>query len=130
MRQIIIYSIMCIIALFIGIKIGGKATDNKVIREFEYLRHQNIATEIDLQVKLLHSISEGKYNDAENMLAKWLEQNVCEMGVYKQSKYFTPSADAPESISNAKKYIKNRKLTIGDCSKSTFSIYSGLPVQK
>ena len=126
MKRYFIYTILGLIILFTGIKIGASAASRKYLGQFEPLRHLNISSEIDLQIRLLTLMSEGKSAEGNRMLLKWLEQNVCEMGAYKQSKYFTYDSDVIASILNAKRYVEDNKLVVSECSKRTFSAYSGL----
>ncbi len=124
MKKAFIYSILGLIILFAGIRIGASTASKKHLSEFEPMRHQNVATEIDLQVRLLSLMSDGKSADANRMLVKWLEQNVCEMGAYKQSKFFVSNTEVIASVLNAKKYVEDKKLPVGECSRKTFTSYS------
>lgn len=126
MRRYFTLTVIGLVILFAGIKIGASAASKKYVAQFEPLRHQNIASEIELQIQILTLMSEGKSAAGNRMLLKWLEQNICEMGAYKQSKYFAYDSEVVTSVQNAKKYIEGNKLVVGECSKRTFSAYSGL----
>jgi len=126
MKKYFIYTVVGLIILFAGIKIGASSSSKRYLGQFEPLRHQNISSEIDLQLRLMTLMSEGRSAEGNRMLLKWLEQNVCEMGAYQQSKYFAYDSEVIMSIHNAKKYIERNKLSVGECSKRTFSVYSGL----
>lgn len=99
MKKALIYTLLGLTVLFVGIKIGASTASKTQLSEFEPLRHQNVAAEISLQVRLLNLISEGKSADANRMLVKWLEQNVCDMGAYKQSKFFMPNSERCKCVS-------------------------------
>ncbi len=126
MKKTIIYTVIGIVILFAGIKIGASKSSHNQIKEFEIYRHQGISSEIDIQAKLLKLIIDNKSYEAKKVLTKWIEQNICEMGAYKQSKLFVNSEETTNSIINMKRLLYNNDIKLNECSNNTFTGYSSL----
>lgn len=124
MKKTIIYIFAGLFILFSGIVIGKKSIKNDHIKEFENMRHLSLASEINLQLNLLKLMTNDKSSDANKMLLKWVEQNICEMGAYKKSNFFTPNKEITAIIIKTKNFVEEKKLSVGECSKTTFTEYS------
>ncbi len=103
-KSAVIAVILIFLAAFGGYIYGGNERQKTLDRDFQLLNYSEWATEVKANIRLLELIDKKRYQEAKNLLSRFLDIRLASLGKYDRFAKDYPNNDIFAAIAAARKY--------------------------